>query len=333
MDFGFRELLVITGVLLLGYLIWDGWRSRSRDQYKFKLEKTIPPDGEGARAREGFDRDGVGRMRVKSPTGWDDDGSDAGGDDDHDEPGYEHRAGSNERHATSPEMAVEKSSKVYASDDKPVEQVHVEPVFGDEPVTADSPANPSMAIGDTGELFADADTAARARNKTRARETVKSAPAKKTAEDSDERSAPPAFQVISLTVHAPEGKVFDGGALSIALMEASLTFGEMDIFHRHLDGTPNSEIQFSVANAVKPGTFDPDNLASFSTPGISLFMQMPGPKDPRLAYDLMVKAAEQIARTLGGTILDGLRQPFGTESRRAHDAQIRQFERSTAAKV
>ena len=290
MDFGFRELLVLTGVALLGYLVWDGWRNRSRDQYKFKLEKNIPPEPETPPAREGIDRDGIGPVRVKTPI---------------------------------TESRFESESDTVADVGTPrAASAHVEPVFGDEPVVRQEPELP---IGNTGELFADATVPVKNRNKPK--QNKQTAPSK-TAEPIE-----PEIQVISLTVHAPEGKLFDGSELSIAMMEASLVFGEMDIFHRHLDGTPNSEIQFSVVNAIKPGTFDPNNLESFSTPGISLFMQMPGPKDPRLAYQLMTHAAEQIARTLGGTILDGSRQQFGAESRRAHENQINHFERKQTAKA
>lgn len=294
MDFGFRELLVLTGVALLGYLVWDGWRNRSRDQYKFKLEKNIPPEPETRPVKEGIDRDGIGQVRVKTPIT---------------------EATFESSHESEPDTMPDVSTPRAAS-------THVEPVFGDEPTVRQ---DPELPIGNTGELFAD--SMVPVKNKNKAKQNKQAAPSKAA------EPVEPEFQVISLTVHAPEGKLFDGSELSIAMMEASLVFGEMDIFHRHLDGTPHSEIQFSVVNAIKPGTFDPNNLESFSTPGISLFMQMPGPKDPRLAYQLMTSAAEQIARSLGGTILDGTRQQFGAESRRAHESQISQFELKQTAKA
>lgn len=316
MDFDLRLLLVITGVGLIGYLAWDGWRSRSRDQYKFKLEKNILPEPEQppAPVREGFDRDGISRPRVKG--------------------NYEESGDWQNDGIQIKDFNTEQSSNAFQQSAVPASE-HIEPIFSDEAVgqahtrrmTNAPKIDPQLPLGNTGELFSDEFGTGSVKVKTKAKPSASSTKSEAPTIAEPSEQAPNEIQVISLTVHAPEGKMFNGGDLSVALLEASLVFGEMDIFHRHLDGTAHGEIQFSVANAVKPGTFDPNNLESFVTPGISLFMQMPGPNNPRYAYELMVGAAEQIARTLHGTILDGTRQIFSVESRRAHDLQLKNYEK------
>src|SRR3990167_1574876 len=65
MDFDFRLLLVVAGLGLIGYVAWDGWRNRARNNYKFKLERNLPPDTPERPDREGFNHDGVGRPRLR----------------------------------------------------------------------------------------------------------------------------------------------------------------------------------------------------------------------------------------------------------------------------
>ena len=65
MDFDFRLLLAAAGLGLVGYVAWDGWRNRARNNYKFKLEKNLPPDMPERPDREGFSKDGVGKPRLR----------------------------------------------------------------------------------------------------------------------------------------------------------------------------------------------------------------------------------------------------------------------------
>ena len=70
------------------------------------------------------------------------------------------------------------------------------------------------------------------------------------------KELPPVEEVLVINVVAREGDGFKGPALLQNILESGLRFGEMDIFHRHESMAGNGEVLFSMANALKPGTFD-----------------------------------------------------------------------------
>ena len=77
-------------------------------------------------------------------------------------------------------------------------------------------------------------------------------------------------------------------------------FGELNIFHALYQGTP----LFSVANMVKPGDFDLQRIEDFSTPGISLFMQLPASQPAPEVFDVLLSEARHLAEALAGRLQD-----------------------------
>jgi cell division protein ZipA len=122
---------------------------------------------------------------------------------------------------------------------------------------------------------------------------------------------PPAFlqpdKVVTLFVLAPSGVPFPGSFLMDAMSDARLQYGDMQIFHRQEEDKDGRRTLFSVANIVEPGTFDPDAMENFSTPGLVLFLTLPGPFDAVRAFDAMVEAARSLANSLKGTVCDATR--------------------------
>ncbi len=111
-------------------------------------------------------------------------------------------------------------------------------------------------------------------------------------------------RLIVLSVMAPGGHPFRGSALRAAFERAGLEFGDMNIFHRvALVGAQRQPV-FSVASAVKPGTFEPGAMEDFATPGLSLFLQLPAPVSGVEAFDDLVNTAERLAAELGGVLRD-----------------------------
>jgi len=104
---------------------------------------------------------------------------------------------------------------------------------------------------------------------------------------------------------------FNGQALLETLLELDMTFGEMEIFHRL---NKAGETQFSLANAVEPGSFNPGSMNEFQTPGVTLFMHAQEVHDPLGVYDGMLEAAQTLALELGGELRDESRSVITTQT-------------------
>lgn len=114
-------------------------------------------------------------------------------------------------------------------------------------------------------------------------------------------------KIIVLHVHAGEGLCFTAPAVQEALEALGLRFGQHGIFHRHVETSRGHEPMFSVASMVKPGTLDPNDPDTMETPGLALFMQLPGPFDGLSGFEQMLEGARRLADRLEGHLLDGNR--------------------------
>ncbi len=141
------------------------------------------------------------------------------------------------------------------------------------------------------------------------------------------KEALPVEEVLVINVVAREGEVFNGPALLQNILESGLRFGEMDIFHRHESMAGNGEVLFSMANAVKPGTFDLDDIELFSTRGVSFFLGLPGPRHPKQAFDVMVAAARKLSHELNGELKDDQRSVMTAQTIEHYRQRIADFER------
>ena len=108
-------------------------------------------------------------------------------------------------------------------------------------------------------------------------------------------------QLIVLSVMASADEPFNGQSLLRAFENTALQHSDVKIYQRNNE---KGEPVYGVASAVKPGTFDLNQMDHFSTPGLSLFLQLPGPVDGVTAFDDMVTTAERLAVELGGELQD-----------------------------
>lgn len=133
--------------------------------------------------------------------------------------------------------------------------------------------------------------------------------------------------IITLSIIARAETGFVGEKLLHCMLSRGLRFGDMNIFHRHKNTSGEGPIQFSLANALKPGTFNLDDMSSFQTRGITLFMSLPGPKEPLKSYKLMLETAQHIAGELNGQLVDGSRSVLTQQTIQHFNEQIQDFER------
>lgn len=138
---------------------------------------------------------------------------------------------------------------------------------------------------------------------------------------------PEAREVVVINVLAKSGENFSGEKLKELFEACGLQYGDLDIYHRHEKTDTRSPVQFSVASAVEPGTFRPEDMATLSTPGISFFMSMPGPSNSLQAFEFMLETAQCVVRNLGGELKDERRSVMTPQTIEHCRQRIREYER------
>jgi cell division protein ZipA len=118
------------------------------------------------------------------------------------------------------------------------------------------------------------------------------------------RPGQPIERIVTLFVAARAEAAIHGSDLVVAAEKCGLDFGDLGIFHRLVDGKSDSGPIFSVANMVKPGSFDMSRVDEITTPGLSFFMALPGPLPALDAWDTMLPTAQRLAELLDATVLD-----------------------------
>ena len=108
-------------------------------------------------------------------------------------------------------------------------------------------------------------------------------------------------KIIVINVKALDGALA-GAAIEGACREVGLVHGEMSIYHRHDGGS--DRVLFSMASMVEPGIFPIDDMAAFTTPGLSLFTQLPGVRDGIEIYNDMLAVGGRLATLLHAELQD-----------------------------
>ena len=326
-----RIILIILGAVAIAALLIHGLWTSQKGRQKPMREKPIgkmasePADGED------FDRDGIGKVRVVAtrkaePARRKDEDEDdwqlsprfsaINDDDEEDEPSL----------GLSPTPAAATATRPKPAPIRPVAQPDLRPV-GDQ--AEQRQRERQYQDGEIDPLFDEPPAAARPQQRAEPEPQPAFTPEPEPAPLL--REVPKTWQdVYVINLMARPNQKLEGHALMRALTDSGFCFGDMDIFHRHQTPTGQGEVLFSLINMVKPGTFNPNAMAGFSTPGVSIFMQLPKPGMAKNHFNLMVQTAENLAEDLDALLFDAERSPLSPdylahcrEQLRDYDSQAR----------
>ncbi|WP_108649961.1 cell division protein ZipA [Dongshaea marina] len=294
-----RIVLIIVGIVVIVAIMAHGlWKSKKgkyrplKEKPLRKMPETRPESGSepALDSEPQFDADGIGEVRV------------VGRDQPEAEPGLRKEPQLGPVTAPQGELAKEVTPPAMEVETKL-----------SEPVVATEPA---LQVADEEESQAEPEAVTQAQVETRP-SGEEPAPSVKSWQD-----------IYVINVMALDNRELEGAKLLPSLTRLGFKYGEMEIFHRHEDSAGKGQVLFSLANMVNPGTFRPEKMEQFSTPGISLFMQLPRQGYGERVYKLMSSAADRLAGELGGVLMDAQRQPLSEEQLdenldglRAYDSQ------------
>lgn len=299
MDDDLRIALIIIGALILGALLLHGlWTIRKNGgQPKHRYYDDQPTKADEPVKADGFDELGVGAVRVVK---------------------------------TAAKSTAESAGSVAA---------HVRHADHSQPLQKSEHRSTAASIKEAraeqqAELpFEEANEpqlnfSALAEDEARPDEHFSAADEQRVAAEPEQQAAPsePA-EVLILYVLLPEHAEMKGPDLLSALLTLGFKYGDMDIFHRHIDSAGSGAVLFSLANMFNPGTFDLENIDKLSTRGVSLFMTLPGPGEALQNFNLMHNAAKKLADEFGGQVLDGQRSVLTVQTVRHYVDKIREFQR------
>ncbi|MFT4675071.1 MAG: cell division protein ZipA [Reinekea sp.] len=135
----------------------------------------------------------------------------------------------------------------------------------------------------------------------------------------------PVEELVIMHIMAKNDGELSGSAVLELLLTAGLRHGPMDIFHYR---NPQGYSEFSLANCVQPGTFNPDSMNQVNTPGVTLFMQLPTAANTLEAFNHMYEMGRYLAKHLDADMLDEDHNTVTPQRLEYYREKLRSFVRS-----
>ncbi|GIU26256.1 cell division protein ZipA [Shewanella sp. MBTL60-007] len=313
----FQLVLLLIGVIAIIAVLVHGFWSIRKQQPKGYKQSPMADISRERRDADGFDNDGIGEVRVVKNSAFEN----------------ETKAVEDNHREVQLNGTTAESFELTDAPAPKVTKTRVEPsLMTQEPVLAtEAPVQESLFATEEPVIAEPTivEPTLEAAPKVVKQEAIepeavetKPEPASEPKQEQVEELGEPQ-DVLVLHVVAKEGEALSGAELLPCLLTLNFKFGDMNIFHRHEDNAGTGKVLFSMANMVKPGVFDPDNMEQFSTQGVVLFMTLPCYGDALMNFSIMLNSAHQIADDLGGEVLDGGRGEWSESTKQSYIQRIR----------
>ncbi len=272
MDLTLREWLLILGSILILVLVVHGYMRSRKNTNPLILDESLIKDR--AQTTQGIEPSGGGHASRRVQAAFDEP---MHGESLHDEALHDEALHDEARHDESlqDEALHEKPLHEKPLHEAPAQQAVYSEVPANEMPAKEISANQSPSDKTPDDLSASA--ASGARPQARIPEKI--------------------VQVHVLALDEP----FTGPRLLEVLTASGMVFGEMDIFHK-LDA--QERVEFSLASALEPGSFELSSIEDFAGPGIILFLRVHELPEPLRVFDDLLTVAQAIALELHGELRD-----------------------------
>ncbi len=299
-------LLIIVGVIIVGFVYFDAKRRQvirqeKRDQKKFEQQFSNSSDDAG------YDLDGIGQVRLVESA---------------------QKKVIQEKVQQANDSVVNQTQPVKVKPEESASNTNISATKEDPSVgQSEVPVLDDMLFGFDKDKLEDT-------GNDKIEPTIEQPSQASLFDEADSEPAVQAEPEVIFTLYlvSPSDAPYQGESLVQALLAQGMRHGDMNIFHRHSQATGRGAVQFSLASAYEPGTFDLDHLDQLETKGLAVFMALPGPKKPMKAYELMIKTCKAITEELGGYIIDSSKAHFSKQIELHHKEQIQEFERKLLLK-
>ena len=133
-------------------------------------------------------------------------------------------------------------------------------------------------------------------------------------------------EIVIINLMTSADRPYEGAKLFKEVTELGMRHGDRQIFH--YCGRQGDEVsQFSMANLLKPGYFDLDDLDSVRTHALCFFFELMPDRDNMKIYETMLSAINSIRDDMGGELHDENRSVFTIQTSEHCRNRIRDFQR------
>jgi cell division protein ZipA len=113
---------------------------------------------------------------------------------------------------------------------------------------------------------------------------------------------------IPVTILGRHGKHFSGEKIMHAINECDFVYDDSGIFYYVAEDQQGfNQKLLGLANIIEPGIFEQENMRTFETPGLVLYLHLPAPVEAREAFASLIEKGRKLAEVLEGDLCDETR--------------------------